>query len=156
MNDPDPIAARGGPPAARLTALVALFENLAPADVPRLREHYARDAHFRDPFNDVRGIDAIEAIFAHLFRQVDAPRFRVREILTGDAQAVLVWDFEMGLRRPLPRRRLTIPGTSHLRFGTDGKVGSHHDYWDAAGDLYGKLPVLGSLMRGLRRRGAGA
>jgi steroid delta-isomerase len=29
---------------------------------------------------------------------------------------------------------------------------SHRDYWDAAGELYEQLPVIGSLMRWLKRR----
>ena len=31
------------------------------------------------------------------------------------------------------------------------QVNYHRDYWDAAEELYMKLPVLGMLMRGLRR-----
>jgi len=32
------------------------------------------------------------------------------------------------------------------------RVAVHRDYWDAAEELYEKLPVLGSLMRWLKRR----
>jgi hypothetical protein len=31
-------------------------------------------------------------------------------------------------------------------------VADHRDYWDAAEELYEKLPVLGALMRLLKRR----
>jgi hypothetical protein len=41
-----------------------------------------------------------------------------------------------------------------VRFAADGRVGWHRDYWDAAEELYEKLPLIGSLMRLLRRRGA--
>ena len=34
----------------------------------------------------------------------------------------------------------------------DGRIRLHRDYWDAAEELYEKLPVLGHLMRWLRRR----
>jgi hypothetical protein len=33
-----------------------------------------------------------------------------------------------------------------------GRVSLHRDYWDAAEELYEKLPVVGALMRWLRRR----
>jgi steroid delta-isomerase len=46
-----------------------------------------------------------------------------------------------------------VRGTSHLRFDAAGKVVLHRDYWDAAEELYAKLPVLGALMRGLQRMG---
>ena len=44
-----------------------------------------------------------------------------------------------------------IRGATHLRFAADGRVSFHRDYWDAAEELYEKLPLLGSLMRGLKR-----
>jgi steroid delta-isomerase len=39
-----------------------------------------------------------------------------------------------------------------VRFGPDGRVTYHRDYWDAAGELYAKLPVVGPLMRYLARK----
>ena len=39
----------------------------------------------------------------------------------------------------------------HLRFDGAGRVTLHRDYWDAAEELYAKLPLLGCLMRGLAR-----
>ena len=47
---------------------------------------------------------------------------------------------------------MTIHGASHLRFGADGRVVVHRDYWDAAEELYEKLPLVGALMRWLKRR----
>ena len=48
-----------------------------------------------------------------------------------------------------------IHGGSHLRFAPDGRIAEHRDYWDAAEELYAKLPVIGALMRWLRARAAG-
>jgi hypothetical protein len=45
-----------------------------------------------------------------------------------------------------------IRGASHVRFASDGRVAYHRDYWDAAEELYEKLPVVGSLMRWLKTR----
>jgi steroid delta-isomerase len=45
-----------------------------------------------------------------------------------------------------------VHGATHLRFAPDGRIRSHRDYWDAAGELYAKLPVLGVLMRMVQRR----
>ena len=45
-----------------------------------------------------------------------------------------------------------IHGTSHIRFAADGRVQYHRDYWDAAGELYEQLPLVGLLMRFLKKR----
>ncbi len=137
-----------------LARLVGFFETISLADVGRISAFYTDDADFKDPFNQVRGIPDIAAIFTHMFEQVDAPRFVVREtVLQGDA-ALLVWDFEFAFRKPLPAGPQCIRGCSHVRFAPDGRVAWHRDYWDAAEELYEKMPLIGSLMRWLRRRGA--
>jgi len=137
-----------------LARLVGFFEAISLADLGQIGAFYTDDADFKDPFNQVRGITAITAIFAHMFEQVDAPRFVVREtVLQGDA-ALLVWDFVFAFRKPLPGGEQCIRGCSHVRFAPDGRVAWHRDYWDAAEELYEKLPLIGSLMRWLRRRSA--
>ena len=45
----------------------------------------------------------------------------------------------------------TVRGASHLVLDPQGLIVLHRDYWDAAEELYMKLPLLGMLMRGLRR-----
>jgi steroid delta-isomerase len=40
-----------------------------------------------------------------------------------------------------------------LILNDDGRIAQHRDYWDAAEELYEKLPVIGGLMRWMRRRG---
>jgi steroid delta-isomerase len=140
--------------AAHVARVRDFYETIGPQDVARIGEVYAADAWFKDPFNEVRGTRAIARIFAHMFEQVDAPRFVVRDIVAQGDAALLVWDFEFSFRRPLPAGPQCIHGCSHLSFDADGRVVRHRDYWDAAEELYEKLPVLGALMRLLRRRGA--
>lgn len=135
-----------------LDALIEFFETLTPDSVARLPEFYAPTAHFKDPFNDVRGCVAIQRIFSHMFHQVDEPRFVVRERVQGAAGALLVWELSFALRTGGRARPLVIRGASHLKFGADGKVCLHRDYWDTGEELYQKLPVLGLLMRALRRK----
>lgn len=132
-----------------LRALIDFYENLDEASLARFGEFYATDAHFKDPFNDVRGVASIRAIFAHMFRQVVRPRFVVGETVADAGGAVLVWRFHFQFRGEGAEQ--TIRGVSHLKFDEDGLVSFHRDYWDAAEELYMKLPGLGLLMRALKR-----
>ena len=135
-----------------LSRLVRFFEHLSPADVERLDEIYAPDAYFKDPFNEVRGVPQIAQVFRHMFARLAQPRFVVREAIADGDQAFLTWDFEFQFRGGAPRGPQVVRGATHLRFAADGRVAWHRDYWDAAEELYGKLPVLGGLMRWLKRR----
>ena len=145
---PDPVGA--GLPANPSSArrLADFYATLTPASLATLDHYYARDARFKDPFNEVAGIDAIRRIFEHMFATTEGPRFVVTERIEQGDQAMLGWTFHFGLRG----RALTVRGVTHLRFDAAGRVELHRDYWDAAEELYEKLPLIGALMRGLRRR----
>ncbi|GJI87929.1 nuclear transport factor 2 family protein [Duganella hordei] len=131
--------------------LVAFFETLTPATVRQIRVVYATDARFKDPFNDIGGHAAIVEVFEHMFVQLDQPRFVVLEQMVRGEQGFLTWELHFRLAR-WPDRPQVIRGATHVRFNADGQVALHRDYWDAAEELYEKLPVLGALMRYLKRR----
>lgn len=133
-----------------LQALIDFFDHIALERVHQLANFYTEDAYFKDPFNEVRGIEKITHIFTHMFTQVDGPRFVVTGTVLQGEQAFLTWDFLFRMKR-FSTEEQCIRGASHIRFAADGRIEFHRDYWDAAEELYEKLPVLGSLMRGLKR-----
>lgn len=135
-----------------VTRVIALFENLSPADVARIGQFYAADARFKDPFNDVRGVPAIQQIFAHMFVALENPRFIVTgRVVQGD-QCFLTWDFLFAFKSFHKGVMQTVRGASHLVIDGQGLVSLHRDYWDAAEELYEKLPVVSALMRWLKKR----
>jgi steroid delta-isomerase len=144
--------------AQALARLADYFETMTPESVDRIGDYYAPDARFKDPFNDVRGVPAIRQVFDHMYRQVGQPRFIVTDRIGGaggegsDGSAVLLWQFHFNARFGLREQAQRIHGASHLRFDDAGLVVLHRDYWDAAEELYAKLPLLGSLMRALARK----
>lgn len=134
-----------------LAPLIGFYQTLTPASVSRFGEFYAEDAWFKDPFNDVRGLPAIENVFRHMFTQVDEPRFVVSESIADAGGVMLVWDFHFRPRLIGWRGMQRMQGVSHLRFDAAGKVCQHRDYWDTGEELYMKLPLMGGLWRVLRR-----
>ena len=135
-----------------VTRVVAFFETLAPADVAALGRLYAADARFKDPFNEVQGVPAIERIFGHMFTALNQPRFVVTGRVVQGPQCFLTWDFLFAFRNFDKGVTQTVRGASHLVFNDQGLVTLHRDYWDAAEELYEKLPVVGGLMRWLKKR----
>lgn len=148
--DPTP---RPTPAEESVEHIVRFFERLTPQSLDGLDRIYAPDARFKDPFNDVRGLAPIEAVYRHMFDSLHAPRFAVTNRIVQGRQCFLVWDFTFRLRTAGSRAASeSVRGGSHLVLAADGRISLHRDYWDAAGELYEKLPVLGALMRWLRRR----
>lgn len=134
MTDPEP--------------LLAWYATLTPDSVRQAGRFYAPDAQFRDPFNDVRGVAAIEAVFGHMFVNTQEPRFIIGERIVQGEQVFVTWRFVFRLRGA----PYEICGGSHLRFNQAGLVVLHRDYWDAAEELLQKLPLFGAPIRWLRRR----
>ena len=135
----------------RVQALERFFEQLDPNALRQLGQYYAEQAYFKDPFNEVQGPDAIGRLFEHMYQVLDNPHFVITERVVQAPQCVLIWEFRFRFRRFDRSREQVIRGSSHLRFDVDGRVQYHRDYWDAAEELYEKLPLLGSLMRALKR-----
>ena len=135
-----------------LHKFVDYWQTLSPRAVASIADVYTADACFRDPFNEVTGIESIRHIFAEMFVRLDEPRFTIIETLEQDHGAILIWDFNFRIRTLQPALNRRIHGTSHVRFAADGRVHYHRDYWGAAGELYETLPVVGSLMRWLKKR----
>lgn len=136
---------------AAVDALLPFYEHLRPEDVENFDRYYRHDARFRDPFNHVSSIAGIKRIFRHMFTQVRDPAFRITKVIVGEGDAILFWTFHFRFKGLGCKSAQSLEGVTHLAFDEDGLVTLHRDYWDAAEELYSRLPVIGTLMRGLQR-----
>jgi steroid Delta-isomerase len=129
------------------------YETLTRDSLKELDRYFAKDARFKDPFNDVTGLDKIRLVFEDMFKTIGQPQFKVVDMgwsNAGDGSAFMLWTFKYRIRgRGLP---VTVNGMSAMMFNTDGRIRSHIDYWDAAQGLYEHLPVIGAVLRWIRRR----
>jgi hypothetical protein len=140
------------PQTAALAHLATWFESLTPQTLATIGEVYAVDAHFQDPFNDVVGIDQITAIYAHMFANLTHPRFEITDTIEQVSptahRAFVAWQFKFEWRGQL----FDIPGGTRFSLNQAGLVIDHIDYWDVAAGLYERLPLIGAVLRTLRRR----
>ena len=149
MNTQPPPATDCSADAARLARY---FETIHPQSVTEVADYYAASARFKDPFNDVTGVAAIQHIFAHMFQALEQPHFVVTAQVVQGPQCFMTWEFRFGFKNFKKAEQQVILGASHLVFSESGLVTLHRDYWDAAEELYEKLPLVGGLMRWLKRR----
>ena len=103
--------------------LISYWQTLTPDTVAAIDKVYAEDAYFRDPFNEVRGLEKIRPLFHEMFVRVDDPRFTIIEAIEQENSVVLIWDFEFRIKRLDPTRLRRIRGASHIRFAADGRTG---------------------------------
>ena len=46
------------------------LENLSPGSLVELATSLTEDVHFKNPFNDVRGVAAMRRVFQHMFANI--------------------------------------------------------------------------------------
>lgn len=132
----------------RVQGYIDFFETLTPATLDRIEDLFEPSAKFSDPFNEVTDSRGIRSVFEHMFNTCKNPGFRVTEAIAQGNVAYLQWKFTFDSGT----RRQSIVGVSRVTFGDSGRVTQHEDYWDAAGQLYERLPLIGWLLLALRRK----
>jgi steroid delta-isomerase len=139
---------------------VGFMTSLAPASLAGVEAIVTDDMHFRDPFNDVHGRAHFVRCLEDMLHQLDDLRIDVTHVapLSARGSAVdatsrfaLYWHFGGRLNK-LGGRPWAVTGVAVIALAADGRVQEHLDYWDAAGGLYEQLPLLGGLLRWVRRR----
>ncbi len=124
-----------------------VFARLAPDSVMPLAELYADGVVFEDPLHQITGLPALTAYFSRLNARIESAEFAFGTQVVADGEAALTWTMTVRTRRP--RQTIVVPGVSVIRFGD--KVTHQRDYFDVGAMLYERLPVLGWMLRRLKR-----
>ena len=118
-----------------------------------IQEFYDRNATFQDPIQKVKGVDAIEAYYARLYKNVESIHFEYKNTSEVDNFVTLEW--KMHLRSPSLNSgsEITLDGVSLITFGGEqGKVIAHRDYFDMDEFIYDRIPLLGSALAFIKNK----
>lgn len=120
--------------------------------LPQLPDVYGDDVQFRDPVNAVNGLVQLNEYFERTMENLLDCRFEFHHSLEmpDRGEAVLLWTMHYRHKKLAGGKPLELTGNSHLMY-TD-KVHYHRDYYDAGAMVYEHLPLIGSVIRGLKKR----
>lgn len=124
------------------------IETLTAGTIGDLTAMCEPDVHFADPFNDVRGREAMGHVFRDMFEKLDEVGFTTEEIFGSGRSWALRFTFHASGSMI---GRVEIPGITRVSIAESGLVAEHVDYWDG-GALYERMPVLGRAVRAVKRR----
>ena len=117
-------------------------------DVSMLNEFYADEIIFKDPIHAINGIDNLREYFKKLNDNLNAGSFQFMDESVVDNKVYLSWELNLQLKRP--KKNVKASGMSVLVI--DDKIVSHRDYFDAGELFYENIPVLGSIIRSLKKK----
>ena len=124
--------------------LISTFDSDSLRDLPKI---YSPTIEFEDPINTVQGLDNLYLMFEDLLKVFSEIEIQVKETSSTDHTAFVRWLMTYRFRK----KKYSIDGVTHLKFDSSGLICKHKDYWDASFPLYGTFPMLGSLMRGIKK-----
>jgi len=117
------------------------------ADVIRrgTKNLYAKDAFFKDGYKEVKGVEAIETYFIATTKAIVSCTFDITDVSVHEGNYYFRWVMKLTIKRDRDNPMEQV-GMSHVRFGPDGKVVFHTDYWDTS-IVFERAPVIGYIIR---------
>ncbi|HRC43713.1 MAG TPA: nuclear transport factor 2 family protein [Nitrospira sp.] len=126
------------------------YGQLSARSLGLLSDLYSDDIEFQDPFHRIAGLPALRQYLAALYAHVESCSFKFEEGVTQGNESVLMWSMFLKHPRLNGGAVVTVPGSTHIRFRD--KVSYHRDYFDAGAMLYEQLPLIGRVIRIIKRR----
>ena len=133
-----------------LDAYIQLLEGLRHDNLEGLRAICHPEIQFRNPFNEKIGFAHFITALDKMFSDIQDMRFSCRNRAAMGNVGFFSW--VMLYRTHKEGSDIRFEGTTELHFDTQGRVLMHIDYWDCAAQFYETLPVIGFILRHIRRR----
>lgn len=115
-----------------------------------VRNVYAADAWFGDPFHQVQGIDAIEHYFLVMAEPVETCTFTVDSMQRSGIDYYARWTMVLK-SKAVKGEPIEAIGFSHVRFDAEGQIIFQQDYWDTS-VMFDRIPVVGYWTRLVKSR----
>ncbi len=135
-----------------MSQIQTFFNSLNKNTLHMVDEFYDEQATFIDPLGRHHPRREIKEYYAHLYRKVKDIKFTFGKELVENDVHVIVWTMilESSLRAGRPSY---LDGISYIQFGgKEGKVIYHRDYFDMGEFVYETIPVLGSVIRFIKKK----
>jgi hypothetical protein len=111
---------------------------------------YTQDIEFRDPAHAIYGRLALKTYLRSLYGSTTDISFEYLDEQIGENSASVMWQMKFSHPRLGGGKPLKVRGMTLIRF-TD-RIYYHEDFFDLGAMLYQHVPVLGAVVRHLKRR----
>ncbi|MDT0595771.1 nuclear transport factor 2 family protein [Glaciecola petra] len=129
----------------------SFYTDLASMQISELSHIYSDDVLFIDPIAEHRGINAVEKYFDKLLHNAKHCRFDIHtKENTEDDKFIVTWTMEFTSSRMKNGNPIRVDGLSHLQVA-DNKITFHRDYYDLGQMIYENVPILGRIVKKIKR-----
>jgi limonene-1,2-epoxide hydrolase len=134
------------------TTTLEKFKNyFSPIDFNKLSildEIYSDNIIFKDPIHEIQGIENLKTYFQKLNDNLIEGSFNFTDESVIGNKAYLSWEMNLKLKRP--KKYVKASGISVLII--EEKIISQRDYFDAGELFYENIPILGGIIRSIKKK----
>lgn len=131
-----------------------VYADICDVSPDELDKIYADNIVFVDPITTHQGLKQVKRYFANLLSQSKSCKFDIAHILecrTQDAPVTHVANWTMTLVLNQSNKIITLDGTTQICVENDMIV-YHKDYYDLGEMVYEHIPLLGFVIKKIKRR----
>lgn len=133
-----------------LDKFVFIYQNLGKHNLHQLESVYAANVKFIDPAHEINGWDNLHRYFRQLYSNINSCSFVIHNTVMQGDNAFLNWSMHFSHPRLEKGKQKCLSGCTRLKM-VDGMVLEHQDYFDMGAMIYESLPILGRLIRTIKR-----
>ncbi len=116
-------------------------------------EFYDEEVYFLDPIVEIKNRSQMKVYYENMYKNVESISWLITDEIMDRHQTVLVWTMTLSAKNFNGGRPLKLDGTSVIHFGgKEGKAIYHRDYFDMGAFVYEGLPVLGGMVRFIKKK----
>nr|WP_297349674.1 nuclear transport factor 2 family protein [uncultured Glaciecola sp.] len=147
-----------------ITKFQSFYTDLASMKIEELADLYSKDVTFVDPVAAHSGITAVEAYFTKLLHNAKYCSFTIHSLeqtisiptesesknTTDGSNYLVTWKMSFTSARINKGHPIHVDGVSQLKVKND-KITYHRDYYDLGQMIYENIPLLGRLIKRIKR-----
>lgn len=127
----------------------AFYKDVKHPQLDKIDDIYANDVLFKDPVHELRGVEVLHSYLSEMSMNVRNGRFEYLDQIISDGTAYIKWNMHF-IHPKLGTKTITVRGMSQVQF--NDRIYFHEDVYDLGQLIYEHVPVLGSVVKGLKKR----
>lgn len=135
-----------------LDSLINLYQKLDAGSLDLLKSVYSSEVRFTDPVHEIIGLAELEKYFASMYADVTELHFTFEKPLIAGNRGSIQWTMSYQHPRLGGGRPIFTAGTTYVEFDGSGLIVLHRDYFDLGQMVYEQLPLLGPIVKLIRKR----
>lgn len=133
--------------------IIEVFNQLRADNLHILDAFYHPQLKFVDPIGEVSGLPAMKKYYENMYKSVEEIRFDFVDHIENQGKHFVSWKMTLKTPNLNGGEPMVMEGSSHINFEPETNLVIYHrDYFDMGAFIYEQIPVIGWIIRSIKKR----